>query len=65
MISSPRGIERLGALDPMVLSSTSAPGAVEMPLSFEEGVEPEFWPEGVLPWVSDGEDLEDIRIVVQ
>ena len=58
-MSSPMGIERLGALGAMVLSSTSAFGGVEMPLSFED-MEPEFWPEGLLPWVSDGEDLDDI-----
>lgn len=60
MISSPMGIERLGAPAPMVLSSTSPFGGVEMPLSFEEGVNPEFGPEGLLPWVSEGEELEDI-----
>lgn len=59
-MSSPKGIDRLGALRAMVLSSTSVFGGVEMPLSFED-VESEFWPEGLLPWVSDGEDLDDIE----
>jgi hypothetical protein len=41
MMSSPRGIERLGALGAMVFISTSAFGEVEVSLSFE-GVEPVF-----------------------
>jgi hypothetical protein len=57
MISSPKGIEGLGALGCMLVSSTSAFGGVE---PFPVGVEPEVWPEGLLSRVSDGEVLEDM-----
>lgn len=55
MISSPSGMEPLGASDRMVFSSTSFAGDA-VPLLFID-VEPEVVPAGLLPSVS-GEDVE-------
>lgn len=59
MISSPIGIESLGALGRMVLSSTSVFGEVE---SFFVVVGLEVW-SGLVPWAFDGDDLEDMAVV--
>lgn len=53
-MSSPSGIEGLGASGRILLSSTSVFGEVLFPFA---GVDPGVWAEGLLPRFSDGEDL--------
>ena len=64
-MSSPNGIELLGALDRMALSSTSAFGVVEpfLPLNVDVDVdeEPDLWSKVLLSILSGEEKLEVIK----
>lgn len=60
MISSPKGIEPLGALDCMVFISTSVFEGVGVSFPVMADVDRELCPKGLLLWVSEGGVLEDM-----